>query len=57
MLSQEAALKHLKEKGSAKVVGLISDTHVPVRAREIPKKVFEVFEKWTTLSMLATWWA
>jgi len=45
MLSQEAALKHLKEKGSAKVVGLISDTHVPVRAREIPKKVFEVFEK------------
>ncbi len=27
-----------------KTVGLISDTHVPVRAREIPKRVFEVFE-------------
>jgi putative phosphoesterase len=30
---------------SAKIVGLISDTHVPVRARMIPKRVFEVFEK------------
>ena len=28
----------------AKIVGLISDTHVPVRARSIPKKVFTVFE-------------
>jgi putative phosphoesterase len=28
----------------AKTVGLISDTHVPVRARCIPKKVFQVFE-------------
>jgi len=28
-----------------KAVGLISDTHVPVRARGIPRKVFEVFEK------------
>lgn len=45
MLSQEAALKQVKEKVSAKIVGLISDTHVPVRAREIPKKVFEVFDK------------
>jgi putative phosphoesterase len=27
-----------------KTVGLISDTHIPVRAREIPRKVFEVFE-------------
>jgi putative phosphoesterase len=26
-------------------VGLISDTHIPVRARSIPKRVFEVFEK------------
>ncbi len=28
----------------AKIVGLISDTHVPVRARAIPKKVFAVFQ-------------
>ncbi|MCL4430477.1 MAG: metallophosphoesterase [Chloroflexi bacterium] len=28
-----------------KTVGLISDTHVPKRARCIPKQVFEVFEK------------
>ena len=29
---------------AAKTVGLISDTHVPVRARCIPKKVFNIFE-------------
>jgi putative phosphoesterase len=29
---------------AAKTVGLISDTHVPVRARCIPKMVFKVFE-------------
>ena len=29
---------------AAKTVGLISDTHVPVRARCIPKSVFKVFE-------------
>jgi putative phosphoesterase len=28
----------------SKTVGLISDTHVPKRARCIPKKVFEIFE-------------
>ncbi|MCL5949736.1 MAG: metallophosphoesterase [Candidatus Bathyarchaeota archaeon] len=28
-----------------KTVGLISDTHVPKRARCIPKKVFEIFER------------
>ena len=27
-----------------KTVGLISDTHVPKRARVIPKRVFEIFE-------------
>jgi uncharacterized protein len=27
-----------------KIVGLISDTHVPKRARCIPKRVFEIFE-------------
>lgn len=29
---------------TAKIVGLISDTHVPIRARCIPKSVFKVFE-------------
>jgi len=29
----------------SKTVGLISDTHVPKRARCIPKRVFEIFEK------------
>jgi len=29
---------------SAKTVGLISDTHIPVRAKEIPKQVFKIFE-------------
>jgi hypothetical protein len=34
----------LPEYSATKIVGLISDTHIPVRARDIPKKVFEVFE-------------
>ena len=34
----------LSEYSATKIVGLISDTHIPVRARDIPKKVFEVFE-------------
>lgn len=45
MLSQEAAIRQAKETVLTKVVGLISDTHVPARAREIPKRVFEIFEK------------
>jgi len=28
-----------------KTVGLISDTHIPVRARAIPQRVFEIFDK------------
>ncbi len=28
----------------SKTVGLISDTHIPARARSIPKRVFEIFE-------------
>jgi uncharacterized protein len=28
-----------------KTIGLISDTHIPKRARSVPKKVFEIFEK------------
>jgi putative phosphoesterase len=34
----------LSEYSAAKTVGLISDTHIPLRARNIPKKVFEVLE-------------
>ena len=37
-------LPKLREMGSTKNIGLISDTHMPVRAREIPKEVFVVFE-------------
>ena len=29
---------------ATKTVGLVSDTHVPVRAKYIPKTVFKVFE-------------
>ncbi|MEM3601317.1 MAG: metallophosphoesterase [Candidatus Bathyarchaeia archaeon] len=43
MLTQEA-LRQAYEPGLYKKIGVISDTHVPTRAREIPKKVFEIFE-------------
>lgn len=33
------------EANRVKTLGLISDTHVPSRAREIPRRVFEIFEK------------
>jgi len=42
---QPQVLSQLREFSPTKTVGLISDTHIPVRARDIPKKVFEVFEK------------
>jgi putative phosphoesterase len=45
MLSQEVSLQQTREKALTKTVGLISDTHIPARAREIPIKVFQVFEK------------
>ncbi|MBS7620927.1 metallophosphoesterase family protein [Candidatus Bathyarchaeota archaeon] len=44
MLSQEA-LRQIRETPPTKIVGVISDTHVPARAKEIPKRVFEIFEK------------
>jgi putative phosphoesterase len=34
----------LSNFGLAKTVGLISDTHIPVRAKNIPKEVFKIFE-------------
>jgi hypothetical protein len=46
MVSQESqVLLGLSESGVMKTVGLIADTHIPVRAKEIPWKVFEIFEK------------
>lgn len=45
MTSQEQVFLRPHQSGAVKAVGLISDTHIPVRAREIPRKVFEVFEK------------
>lgn len=45
MLSQETPLHRLRDSVLTKSLGLISDTHIPVRAREIPKRVFEIFEK------------
>jgi putative phosphoesterase len=33
-----------RESNSTKIVGLISDNHIPVRARNIPKIVFKIFE-------------
>ena len=41
---QSQILPKLREMGSTKTIGLISDTHVPARAREVPKEVFVVFE-------------
>ncbi|MGD0449594.1 MAG: metallophosphoesterase [Candidatus Bathyarchaeia archaeon] len=35
--------QELKNYEAGKIVGLISDTHVPKRALSIPKKVFEAF--------------
>jgi putative phosphoesterase len=45
MSSEQAQITHeMAFIKAAKTVGLISDTHVPVRARCIPKMVFKVFE-------------
>jgi len=38
-------LRKITEEPPAKTVGLISDTHVPSRARQVPKEVFAVFDK------------
>ena len=40
----QAQIPHTLPIKSAKIVGLISDTHVPARAKAIPKAVFKVFE-------------
>jgi len=42
---QSQELPKLTNEPPTRTVGLISDTHVPSRAREIPKQVFAIFEK------------
>jgi len=44
-IQQPEVLSKLREYIPTKTVGLISDTHIPLRARNIPEKVFAVFEK------------
>jgi putative phosphoesterase len=45
MTSEQAQFsREMPSFKAAKTVGLISDTHVPVRARCIPKMVFKIFE-------------
>jgi putative phosphoesterase len=42
---QPKVVPELHECSPVKTVGLISDTHIPVRARNMPSRVFEIFEK------------
>ena len=45
MTSEQAQIaREIPSFKAAKTVGLISDTHIPVRARCIPKMVFKIFE-------------
>jgi putative phosphoesterase len=45
MISEQSqVLSRLPAYGSSKIVGLISDTHIPVRARSLPKQIFKIFE-------------
>jgi putative phosphoesterase len=44
-MSEQAQIpREIPKLKPAKIVGLISDTHVPTRAKCVPKKVFSVFE-------------
>lgn len=42
---QPQTLSQIKEVSMAKTIGVISDTHIPVRAKEIPKKALLILEK------------
>lgn len=44
LASQESQTFARVQVSPAKVVGLISDTHVPIRAEKVPAKVFRVFD-------------
>ena len=43
-VGQAEVTREVPSVKTAKIVGLISDTHVPVRAKCVPKRVFEIFE-------------
>jgi len=43
-IEQAQIAREMPSFKAAKTVGLISDTHIPVRARCIPKMVFKIFE-------------
>jgi putative phosphoesterase len=46
MLTERLEVIKKDERGeTVKTVGLISDTHIPTRARSIPRKVFQVFDR------------
>jgi len=42
--AQPLLLDETLKQEPTKIVGLISDTHVPVRAKQIPRQVFKAFE-------------
>jgi len=44
MDNQELQASARVNESSAKIVGVISDTHVPDRAKKIPERVFKIFE-------------
>ena len=44
MVGQEIQTFAKPQENVAKTVGVISDTHIPVRAKKIPDRVFKVFQ-------------
>jgi hypothetical protein len=40
----EILVKEGVEEGESIMIGVISDTHIPTRAREIPSEVFQIFQ-------------
>ena len=45
MTSEQTIIKKSKQNFEAsKIIGLISDTHIPKRAMCIPQRVFEIFK-------------
>ncbi len=45
MIMEKPLVSHrFRKSASARVIGLISDTHIPTRAKSIPKEVFQTFE-------------
>ncbi len=43
IIEQLQPSRKLEELGSTKTLGLISDTHIPVRAKYLPRQVLEIF--------------